>query len=135
MMRVPCTIGESKIHGLGVFALADIPAKKVVWSWSRIFDHPISEYVWVHIPEGERDKLLERGYRPPNRPEVIVMCGDEAAYLNFPAQGEEANTVVSGYIDEYDVLAAAREIKAGQEITVPPESDADYERKIANRKG
>lgn len=60
------------------------------------------------------------------------MCGDEAQFLNFPPEGEKANIQLGGVVDGQDVLITARDIKAGEELTVPPESDADYSRKIAN---
>lgn len=130
MIRLPVTVAPSALHGLGVFALIDIPKGTVVWSFSRIFDHLIIEYKWAMAGAEEKAKLFERGYRNPDYPSDIYMCGDEGQFLNFPPRGEESNLELGPYINEQPSLLSRRDIKAGEELTVPPESDADYERKM-----
>jgi len=134
MLRVPVEIKPSAIHGQGCFATAEIKKGTLVWSFSRIFDHLILEYVRFRGTREEQEKLLERGYANPSYPSDIIMCGDEAQFLNFPVPPEEANIELGGVVDGHDVLVARRDIKAGEELTVPAESDADYERKISQRK-
>src|SRR6267142_4095646 len=134
MLRVPVEIKPSAIHGYGCFAVAEIKKGTVVWSFSRIFDHLIHEYVRARAPKVEQEKLLERGFAHPIYPADIIMCGDESQFLNFPLPPEEANIELGGVVDGYDCLIAKRDIQVGEELTVPPESDADYERKIAQRK-
>lgn len=133
MMWVPVEIKPSPIHGYGCFAGNDIPKGTLIWSFSRIFDRYISEHVRKRATIQEQQKLFERGYVNRTYPDDIVMCGDEAQFLNFPVPPEEANIELGGVVDGQDVLIAKREIKTGEELTVPPESDADYERKIAQR--
>jgi uncharacterized protein len=130
VMRLPVTLGPSAIHGMGVFALIDIPKGSVVWGFSRIFDHLIPEYKWVRAGADEKAKLFERGYRNPEYPADIYMCGDEGQFLNFPPRGTEPNLELGPFVGEQPSLIAACDIKAGEELTVPPESDADYERKM-----
>lgn len=133
MLWVDVEIKPSRVHGYGCFAKNDISKGTLIWSFSRIFDRYISEHVRKRATIQEQEKLFERGYVNRTYPDDIVMCGDEAQFLNFPVPPEEANIELGGVVDGQDVLIARREIKAGEELTVPPESDADYERKIAQR--
>jgi|SRR5215471_7454251 len=132
MIRVPVEVKLSPIHGCGCFARADIPKGTLIWKFSRIFDHLVMQHTWQRASKEEQAKLWERCYANPNYPSDLVMCGDEAQFLNFPAEGEKANITLCGVIDGQDVLIAACDIKAGEELTVPPESDADYPRKMAS---
>jgi len=134
MLRIPVEIKPSPIHGYGCFAAFDIKKGTVIWTFSRIFDRLIMEYVRYRGTKEEQEKLLERGYADPTYPADIIMCGDESQFLNFPIPPEEANIELGGVIDGHDVLVARREIKAGEELTVPPESDASYEQKMSKRK-
>lgn len=135
MMTVRCKVADSPIHGQGVFAVEDISKGTKIWEYSRVFDRIIMFHVRKRATPAEQDKLMERCYLNPDYPDDVVMCGDEAQFLNFPVPPEEANIELGGVVDGQDLLVAKRDIKAGEELTVPPESDADYERKLAQRKG
>jgi hypothetical protein len=126
MMRVRCKVGDSPVHNQGLFAAQAIPAGTVVWSFSTIFDKSINEHVYSHASKPEQVKLFQRGFRNPHAPNVLVLCSDEAQFLNFPRIGEEPNVIVSGAVDGYDILIAARDIDIGEELLVSPESDYDY---------
>jgi len=76
---------------------------------------------------------MERCYMNPDYPDDLILCGDEAQFLNFPVPPEEFNVELGGTVDGQDILVARRDINAGEELTVPPESDGDYERKLAER--
>lgn len=130
MMRVRCKVGDSQIHNQGLFAVQSIPAGTVVWSFSTIFDRPINEHVYSHAAKPEQVKLFQRGFRNPHAPNVFVCVGDEAQFMNFPLPEHEPNVVVSGSVDGYDILIAARDIEAGEELLVSPESDYDYLTKV-----
>ena len=133
MMKVPCKISDSSIHGQGVFATQDVKKGELVWQFSRIFDRIVMWHVRVRAPKDEQEKFMERCYMNPDYPDDLILCGDEAAWLNFPVPPEEANIELGGVVDGHDILIAARDIKEGEEFTVPPNSDADYARKIAER--
>jgi hypothetical protein len=77
--------------------------------------------------------IKERGFINPAQPEIWVLCIDEAQFLNFPKRGEAANIELGGLLDGEHLLLAARDIEEGEELLVPPESDADYERKMEGR--
>jgi SET domain-containing protein len=133
MMRVPCKIGDSSIHGQGVFATQDIKKGELVWVFSKIFDRIVPFHVRARAPKSEQERFVERCYMNPDYPDDLILCGDEAQFLNFPVPPEESNVELGGTVDGQDILVARRDIKAGEELTVPPESDGDYERKLAER--
>ena len=130
-MRVACEVRKSEIHGTGVFAVTKIHQDQVVWSYEPGLDREISDYMVRYGDPAVRDYIRERGYINPKEPKVWVLCIDFAAWLNFPKRGESANLCLGGILDGEYLLLAAREIQPGEELTVPPESDLDYERKMS----
>lgn len=129
-MKVPVEIKPSPHHGWGVFAKEKILKGVPIWSYSRIFDHVIPQHVLVRAPKDEQKKLLVRGYRNPHNTEEIVMCGDEAQFMNFPPLQVDPNVIVSGNIDGFDILVASKDIEPGEELLVEAASDLDYTTKM-----
>jgi len=118
----------SPIHGVGVFAIRDIPKGK------NIFKDDHSEMIWV---DG-KDVLKKDGEIRRLYDDFCVLNGEKygcpdgfnnlttAWYINEPPNGQEPNVVCG---DDYDFFAA-RDIRAGEELTVKygtysddPESD------------
>jgi hypothetical protein len=77
-----------------------------------------------------REFVLKRGYINPKSPEEYVICIDESQFINFAQPDKPANLCLGGLQDGEHLLLAAVDIAAGEELTVPPESDLDYERKM-----
>jgi hypothetical protein len=106
----------SPIHGIGVFAIREIPRG------TNIFKDDRSEMVWVDRTEiqrkgGEIRRLYEDfcvqddgKYGCPNGFNNLTV----AWYINEPSEGTEPNVECR---DEYDFFAA-RDIEAGEELTV-----------------
>ena len=133
MIRVLCEVRKSEIHGTGVFATEAVRADRVVWTYEPGMDRAIGDY---SVRYGDPDVMRfirERGYINPARPALWILCCDESQYMNFPKDGETANLRLGGLIDGEHVLLAARDIQPGEELTVPPESDLDFERKMQSR--
>jgi hypothetical protein len=130
MLCVPVEIRKSVIHGYGVFALRDIHREEVVWQFAPGVDRVVPELGVKYAEPSVRVYILERGFINPTNPNETVLCIDEAQFMNFPPRGKEANTKLGGMLDGQYLLVAAEPIPAGTEITVPPESDFDYERKM-----
>jgi len=130
MLSLPVEIRKSPIHGYGVFALTDIRQGRIVWQFTPGLDRVLSVFAVKNADPQSRDYMLERGYINPREPEDLVICVDEAQFMNFPRRGEKANTELGGSVDGQSLLIASENIPAGTEITVPPESDLDYERKM-----
>jgi hypothetical protein len=131
MLTVPVEIKKSAIHGLGVFAGTDIKKGTVVWMFEPGLDQRISKFMAENSNPRKRDYIMQRGYINPKNPEMVVLCIDEAQFMNFPADGAEANIWLGGPQDGEQILIAAEDVPAGTELTVPPESDADYQRKVS----
>jgi uncharacterized protein len=131
MLTVPVEIKKSAIHGFGVFARNDIKNGTIIWMFDPGLDQRIPELVVENSDERKRNYILQRGYVNPKNAEVVVLCIDEAQFMNFPAHGEEANIKLGGLQDGEQLLIAAQDIAAGTELTVPPSSDADFYRKIS----
>jgi SET domain-containing protein len=132
MMTIPVEIGRSPIHGQGVFACELIRAGTVIWQFNPALDQKASAALLKYAEESVRQFVMERGYLNPN--DDWVVCVDEAQFLNFPNPQEVPNTKLGGKQDGEFLLLAAINIGPGEEITVPPESDCDYERKMKARK-
>jgi SET domain-containing protein len=129
MLTVPTSVRRSKIHGLGLFSEGEIKAGMAVWTFNEILDQRINRFHQEGFCKLAIRALLNYGYINPDEPEFIVLCGDDARFMNF---GDPANTVVGpkDHTGEY-ILLAARDIHHGEEITVPFDSDADAARKLA----
>jgi SET domain-containing protein len=132
MMTIPVEVGRSPIHGQGVFARVWVRAGTVIWQFHPALDQKAPQALLKYAEESVRDFVMERGYLNPY--DDWVVCIDEAQFLNFPNLGELANTKLGGKQDGEFLLLAATDIEPGQEITVPPESDQDYSRKMELRK-
>jgi uncharacterized protein len=131
MLTVPVEIKKSAIHGFGVFAKTDIKKGTVLWMFEPGLDLRIPKLVAENSSARKRDYIMQRGYINPKNPDMVVLCIDEAQWMNFPADGEKANIWLGGLQDGEQILIAAQDIPAGTELTVPPESDADYQRKVS----
>lgn len=130
MLTVPVEIRKSEIHGFGVFACTDIRNGTVIWQFTPGLDRVTSLFAIRNAEARVRDYVMERGFINPQEPDDVVICSDEAQFMNFPRSGVLANTELGGVIDGQNLLVAAEDIMAGTEITVPPESDLDYARKM-----
>jgi hypothetical protein len=74
---------------------------------------------------------MSRGYLAHHGAKWILPC-DEAQFWNFPRRGEQANCCMGGVQDGEKMVLSARDIAIGEELTIPPESDEDYDRKVEN---
>ena len=133
MLTIPVEIRKSDIHGYGIFAVNDIQRGAIVWMYHPGLDRRISTSAIKFCEPRAKEFILERGYVNPQAPDETVICIDEAQYLNFPPDDQPANLVMGGKQDGEYMLLAAVDIAAGTELTVPIESDLDYERKMGAR--
>lgn len=131
MMTIPVEVGRSPIHGQGVFARERIRAGTVIWQFHPSLEQRVDKTLLKYSEEAVWDFVTERGYL--NDRNQWVLCVDEGQFLNFPLPGAQANTKLGGLQDGEYMLLAATDIEPGEEITVPPESDKDYQRKMEAR--
>jgi SET domain-containing protein len=114
MLLVRTTLGPSRIHGLGVFAAEPITKGTVVWTFSPGFDLERDPADVLAQPEFLRERLLHYGYID-KRLHQYVLCCDDARFLNHAVP---ANLVSDRSADRHGVDRAARDIEAGEELTV-----------------
>lgn len=130
MLTIPVEIRKSEIHGYGVFAVSDIRKGAVVWMFHPGLDRRVHESVVKYCEPRAQAFIMQRGYINPRAPEEIVICVDESQFMNFPKADQFANLCLGDSQDGEYMLLAAVNIPAGTELTVPPESDSDYFRKM-----
>lgn len=130
MLYVPIEVKPSLIHGFGVFAVNEIPKGRLIWRYQPHMDSRVRLADLRHQSEPSRRSIMHYGYVNPEKPEFVVVCGDNSRFMNFD---DPANTEVSKemHYGEFDLIAC-RTIRPGEEITVSFESDADAARKIAS---
>lgn len=127
MLLVKTTTGTSATHGIGLFADQDIAKGDFVWAFGYP-DVRIAKTDVDAMPKVNSDFIWHHCYINPNNPDRLVLCSDNARFLNFT---DDANLRLSALTDDGEQrLFASRDIERGEELTVGPESDADYARKM-----
>lgn len=117
MLRYQTAVRRSDIDGLGLFAAERIPAGALLWA----FDEGLDRILDAHqpLPPAARAFVATYAYAPLGRPEILILCVDDARFMNH---SDMPNTVV----DPADGTTCARhEISAGEEITCDYFSFAD----------
>lgn len=101
-------LGESKIHGIGLFAAEPIKKGTIVWEFSPHIDmkFPIRRY--HEAPQQVKEFLNIYGYVPIEQPDVYLICVDNARFINH---ADKPNTD-----DTTGKTIANRDIAAGEEI-------------------
>jgi SET domain-containing protein len=111
MMTVRTELKMSDLHGLGCFALEDIPKGQKVWEFNELIDSVIPKEFFDNAPKFYQDYLLffaeyEDGY--------FVLCGDNGKFWNH---SEDANLkLISLPETEEWYVFATKEIKKGEEL-------------------
>lgn len=139
MLHVRTEVKPSTIHGLGLFSTSRIKAGQRVWRFNRKLDHGFTGNYLDCLPDCVAEQIRKYSYVNSGEEGLYILCGDDARFLNFPKVDVATNTYVDmpnlklgNRMDgEYDLLAA-RDIEAGEELTVPLESDADADRKLSS---
>ncbi|MGD9952733.1 MAG: SET domain-containing protein [Burkholderiales bacterium] len=114
MLLVSVVLRPSPIHGLGAFAVAPIARGTPVWRFTPGFDLDLDPAALERQPEHFRKALLHYGYLDP-RLQRYILCCDDARFINHSA---EPNLASEYSADRYGVDVAAREIAAGEELTI-----------------
>jgi SET domain-containing protein len=117
MLLVPARVAPSPIHGLGLFAVAPIPAGTAVWRFTPGFDLDVDPGAVAGQPPAFRERLLHYGYVDPRLGRYILCC-DDARFINH---SDHPNLGPDYTADRYGLDLALRDIAAGEELTV------DYE--------
>ena len=114
MLQVKTVLLPSSIHGLGVFAVDDIPQGTIVWR----FD-PTGDVVFPELPrlaDEVRRYLSHFSFFDAGRG-GHVLCGDNAKWMNHSDEANTAAVFDGAERRVYDRDVAVREIRTGEEIT------------------
>jgi hypothetical protein len=109
LLKVKTCIGQSRIHGIGLFAAEDVPAGTVIWQIEPPFDVFFDRESFELLTEIAKEHVDKYSYWSPEH-QAYVLCGDDARFMNH---SDEPNT--SEGCDRCTV--AVRDIAAGEELT------------------
>ncbi len=109
LLKVKTRIGQSAIHGIGLFAAEEVPAGTVIWQIEPPFDVFFDRASFERLPEIARQHVDKYSYWSPEH-QAYVLCGDDARFMNH---SDTPNT--SEGCDRCTV--AVRDIAAGEELT------------------
>ena len=109
MFLIPTRVGASPIHGVGVFAVAAVPAGTVVWRYDPVFDRIVSAEELTRAPAAFRAYLDSYAYPSADLGGALVLCCDHAKFLNH---SDRPNTAEQPFAS-----VASRPIAPGEEIT------------------
>ncbi len=148
MFIIETTIGQSPIHGTGVFAAQPIKAGTLIWVFHKGFDQCFTQEDLDKLPQNMKERIMDHCYLQP-RNGKYVLCIDNARYMNhsetpntdsvhvFPEGFVPPHNSGESLIDiEEGGTIAARDIAAGEELTTNyREYDLDVSRKCPNAVG
>ncbi|MGB5107633.1 MAG: SET domain-containing protein [Candidatus Zixiibacteriota bacterium] len=115
MMLVKTRLGQSSIHGIGLFADQDIRKGTPVWEFTPGFDQKIPTDKIGGIPDAAKEDFLTYSYTSVKNGKYYILCCDNARFFNH---SDEPNVVdVPSNSDEEDIDIAGRDIERGEELT------------------
>jgi len=114
MLLVSTRLAPSRIHGLGVFALAPIATGTPVWRFATGLDMEFSPEIVERLPEHVRMFFSHYGYLDRNV-KRIILCFDDARFVNH---SDTPNVATDYPQDPYGLDVALRDVEAGEEITM-----------------
>ncbi len=132
MLLVKTKIGQSAIHGIGLFADQFIPEGTPIWKFQLGFDLKVDTDELSRLSEPAREQFLKYAYLNPQT-NTYVLCFDDARYFNHSDDPNCAD-VESPDGEEEGITVAIKDVPAGEELTWNyRESDADFESKMKAR--
>jgi uncharacterized protein len=99
---------------MGIFASRPIKGNTRIWQFTPGFDLDLDPRALDQQPADFRETMLRYGYIDPRRNRFILCCDD----YRFINHSNAPNVRVDPTEDFYGVDFAARDIEAGEELTV-----------------
>lgn len=109
MLTVKTHIGNSSIHGTGLFATEFIPKGTLVWKLNSGFDVVLTKEHLLALPPITQDFFMHFSHFD-KKLNSHILCSDHARFFN---KSEDPNC--GG--DNHDETVALRDIEAGEELT------------------
>ena len=95
MLLVRTYIGPSKIHGIGLFATEFIEKGKPTWKFTPGFDLELGKEDLMKLSESSRQQVLHYCYVDREKPDVYILCFDDARFMNH----SEEPTIRNGQLN------------------------------------
>ena len=108
MLTVNYYIGESAIHGLGIFAAEDIRKNQEVWRFDPNFDIELPEDFVALFTPNDRE-FVETHAEYIEERKVFILGNDGDIYMNHSS--------TPSLIDRGNTMTAAHDISIGEELT------------------
>lgn len=113
MLLVRTRLGQSHIHGIGLFADQPISKDTVIWKFHHRIDIRMSAADIDELAWASQEQMRRYSYREKHSG-LYVLCGDDARFFNHSSR--------PNCIDLYDglngdVTIALRDIEPGEELT------------------
>ena len=113
VLCVQAGIGESSLHGRGLFAHEDIPAGSVIWRYDPVFDLTVSEDMIRTLPLPSQTQMIRYCYHCKDTGFYIISSDDS----RFMKHSDTPNTCEDFGEGAHGTTIALRDIEAGEEIT------------------
>lgn len=114
MLHIPTRVAPSDLHGLGLFAREAIPRGAIIWTFTPPFDLDLPMTLLDAQSALAQQALRHYGYVDA-RLGRFILCADDYRFVNHSA----TPNIVSDFThSEHGVDRAARDIAAGEELTV-----------------
>lgn len=113
MMLVRVRVGASSIHGLGLFAVDDVPTGAPIWRFQPGFDQVFTPAQWRALPEPAQAHVRWFGF-VRREDGCWILSGDHACFMNHAsAPNTGAGAAGGGGV----TTVALHDIAAGEELT------------------
>jgi SET domain-containing protein len=113
MLLVKTKIGQSRIHGIGLFAAEPIPRGTIIWRFDERVDLRLAARDIDELSPACQEQIRKYTYKEKHTG-MYVLCGDDARFFNH-LQGPNCIDVFNG--KDEDLTIAATDIAEGEELT------------------
>jgi hypothetical protein len=113
MLLVRTRLGQSRIHGIGLFADEFIREGTTVWIFHPVIDIRLTEEQIAELSEPCQEQTRRYTYREKHTGKY-VLCGDDARFFNH-SPSPNCIDIFNG--EENDLTVALRDIRPGEELT------------------
>lgn len=133
-MYVKTNLGNSEIHGIGIFAAEKIRKGQIVWQFTPGFDLEYSENELSKLTESALQQFKNYSYIS-KKTGKFILCFDDARFFNH-SDTPNISCSVNSIQNKEDICIANRLIEKGEELTCSyPDFDlGPYEHYVTNKK-
>ena len=113
MLLVKTKIGQSKIHGIGLFADQFIKKGTPIWKFTPSLDLKLNEKQLMSLPKLAKECVLHYCYHSVVDG-AYVLCFDDARFFNHSKKPNTTSIHAAG--DPEGLEMASRDIQSGEEL-------------------